>query len=163
MEPLMPFNYVIITPEDTSMSEGCMSASLPRSIAISPSDRHFPELLELPPKHCPGNQACYKIGNRHTYPDSQLSVELWKNQQTRYQDKNLAGDRQKYRLARHADTLEEVGSHHLKPTIGKNITTIRSPLAEMRTSSSCVVKIETASRGINIPIRKPVVVTMVAA
>jgi ATP-dependent Lon protease len=50
-----------------------------------------------------------------------------------------------------------------KPTIGKNITTIRSPLAEMRTSSSCVVKIETASRGINIPIRKPVVVTMVAA
>ena len=95
MEPLMPFNYVIITPEDTSMSEGCMSASLPRSIATSPSDRHFPELLELPPKHCPGNQACYKIGNRHTYPDSQLSVELWKNQQTRYQDKNLAGDRQK--------------------------------------------------------------------
>ena len=83
MEPLMPFNYVIITPEDTSMSEGCMSASLPRSIATSPSDRHFPELLELPPKHCPGNQACYKIGNRHTYPDSQLSVELWKNQQTR--------------------------------------------------------------------------------
>ena len=110
MEPLMPFNYVIITPEDTSMSEGCMSASLPRSIATSPSDRHFPELLELPPKHCPGNQACYKIGNRHTYPDSQLSVELWKNQQTRYQDKNLAGDRQKYRLARHADTLEEVKS-----------------------------------------------------
>lgn len=114
MEPLIPFNYVIITPEDTSMSEGCMSASLPRSIATSPSDRHFPELLELPPKHCPGNQACYKIGNRHTYPDSQLSVELWKNQQTRYQDKNLAGDRQKYRLARHADTLEEVGSHHLE-------------------------------------------------
>ena len=114
MEPLMPFNYVIITPEDTSMSEGCMSASLPRSIATSPSDRHFPELLELPPKHCPGNQACYKIGNRHTYPDSQLSVELWKNQQTRYQDKNLAGDRQKYRLARHADTLEKVGRHHLE-------------------------------------------------
>ena len=144
MEPLMPFNYVIITPEDTSMSEGCMSASLPRSIAISPSDRHFPELLELPPKHCPGNQACYKIGNRHTYPDSQLSVELWKNQQTRYLWKKL-----------------EVTIW--KPTIGKNITTIRSPLAEMRTSSSCVVKIETASRGINIPIRKPVVVTMVAA
>lgn len=140
MEPLMPFNYVIITPEDTSMSEGCMSASLPRSIAISPSDRHFPELLELPPKHCPGNQACYKIGNRHTYPDSQLSVELWKNQQTRYQDKNLAGDRQKYRLARHADTLEEVGSHHLKTDNREKHHNNRKPFAEIFTNSSCVVR-----------------------
>lgn len=140
MEPLMPFNYVIITPEDTSMSEGCMSASLPRSIATSPSDRHFPELLELPPKHCPGNQACYKIGNRHTYPDSQLSVELWKNQQTRYQDKNLAGDRQNIALLAMPILWKKLEVTIWKPTIGKNITTIRSPLAEMRTSSSCVVK-----------------------
>lgn len=140
MEPLMPFNYVIITPEDTSMSEGCMSASLPRSIATSPSDRHFPELLELPPKHCSGNQACYKIGNRHTYPDSQLSVELWKNQQTRYQDKNLAGDRQNIALLAMPILWKKLEVTIWKPTIGKNITTIRSPLAEMRTSSSCVVK-----------------------
>lgn len=163
MEPLMPFNYVIITPEDTSMSEGCMSASLPRSIATSPSDRHFPELLELPPKHCPGNQACYKIGNRHTYPDSQLSVELWKNQQTRYQDKNLAGDRQKYRLARHADTLEEVGSHHLETHNRKEHHNNTQPFGRNAYQFFVCRKIETASRGINIPIRKPVVVTMVAA
>ena len=159
----MPFNYVIITPEDTSMSEGCMSASLPRSIATSPSDRHFPELLELPPKHCPGNQACYKIGNRHTYPDSQLSVELWKNQQTRYQDRTWRETDKNIALLAMPILWKKLEVTIWKPTIGKNITTIRSPLAEMRTSSSCVVKIETASRGINIPIRKPVVVTMVAA
>ena len=111
----------------------------------------------------PAIKLAIRSENRHTYPDSQLSVELWKNQQTRYQDKNLAGDRQNIALLAMPILWKKLEVTIWKPTIGKNITTIRSPLAEMRTSSSCVVKIETASRGINIPIRKPVVVTMVAA
>ena len=47
-----------------------------------------------------------------------------------------------------------------KPIIGKNITTIRKPRAEIAISSSSEVNIETTFSGISIPIRKPEVVNI---
>ena len=49
-----------------------------------------------------------------------------------------------------------------KPIIGKNITTIRNPLAEISTSSRSDVKMPTTKSGISIPTKKPNVVTPVA-
>ena len=34
MEPLMPFKYVIISPEDTSMKEGCIISELTKGIFL---------------------------------------------------------------------------------------------------------------------------------
>ena len=72
------------------------------------------ELTELPPKHPSCNQTGKAIRDRHTDPHAELPVKPGKNQQARNQYKHLTRNRQKDSLARHADTLEEVGSHHLK-------------------------------------------------
>lgn len=76
--------------------------------------------------------------------------------------KQLAGKGQEDSLGCHSDTLEKVGSNHLKTDNGKNMTTIRSPVAERSINPSWVVKADTASSGISSPTRNPLVVTRVA-
>ena len=130
----------------------------PKSGSLSAMDT---EQAELPPQHPRRDQTGYQVGNRHTYPYACLTEIPGQDQQAGNQYQHLTGDRQKDSFTRHPDALKEVRRHHLEPDYREKQH--HNPKSFGRLiNSSWEVKIDTAKPGINIPIRKPVVVTMVA-
>lgn len=121
------------------------------------------ELFELRIEHGSGNDTGCNIRNRHAVPHAFYSPKERKNQQAGNQNQYLSAQGKDDGFLSHADTLEEVGGHHLKTDDGENRTTTCNPFALSCMSCVSVVKADTASSGISSPTRKPLVVTMVAA
>ena len=77
------------------------------------------ELFELRIKHGSCNDTGGNIRNRHAVPHAFYSPKERKNQQAGNQNQYLSAQGKDDGFLGHADTLEEVGGHHLKTDDGE--------------------------------------------
>ena len=90
-----------------------------RSLRITSVEGFGGERLTFDFAYLPGEHECcddsrYEVANRIAAPDSVKPEMLRENKQKRNHKDNLACERKEHCLARHAETLEEVGAHNLE-------------------------------------------------